>query len=138
MSATQPIPQPQHPVVILRAAVIWARAAGIRVRLGSFGVICISAKAAIRWERDPVASGVCPLGAAILHAQPQATIFAAAAAEAICAPRAWLEGYQAGFDREDLPEVWAAPINRRLALAGFEAGSRYREEFIRTRPTVLA
>jgi hypothetical protein len=127
-----------HPVTLVRAAVLWCRASGISVRLGSRGVICTSQHARTRWERDPDAHGVCPIGAALINYQPEATDPEEAAAECLFAPVAWVRVFEAALNHEDIPEEWAGASDRLLRAAAYEAGVRFREEFIRTRPAVVA
>ncbi len=132
-SAHHETPTP-HPVSLIRAAVLWCRASGIPVRLGDWGVHCVSSHARDRWERDPRASGVSVLGAALLNYQPEATELRAAAAECLFAPGAWIDAFESGLSHEEMPQAWATALDKRLRAAGYEAGCRYREEFIRIRP----
>lgn len=133
-SSAQQHPETQHPVILLRAAVLWCRASNIPVRLGDHGVHCVSQHAVDRWERDPRASGVSVLGAALLNYQPEATELRAAAAECLFAPGAWIDAFEAGLSHEEMPHAWETASDKRLRAAGYEAGVRYREEFIRIRP----
>lgn len=134
MSAAQQIRRsPAHPITILRDAVLWCRASKIPVRLGDhFGVIRMPPRSgARRWERDPDFAGVNPIGAAILHAQPDATIQSVAAAEALHAPIVWVFGVQDALNQADAERRSPEPEQRALYAAGLEAGTRYREEFLR-------
>lgn len=122
-------PQPSHPITLIRAAVLWARAANIPVRLGRWGVMTAFENGAIHWKRDPAARAVDPIGCAILHAQPEATEPYAAAAEALSAPAAWVHGLQQSLDHESPSTSWTESIQRRLYAAGYTAGVQYRVEF---------
>lgn len=127
--------RPAHPITILRDAVLWCRASRIPVRLGEhFGVIRAPGHrgSSERWVRDPEFAGVNPIGAAILHAQPDATIQSVAAAEALAAPIVWVFGLQDAIEQADPERRSTDPEQRALYAAGFEAGTIYREQFIRT------
>lgn len=128
-----------HPVVLIRAAIVWAHASNIPVRLGSSGwsVYCVSQQSP-KWAMYPRASGVCPLGAAILHYQPEAEDPYEAAAECLHAPPWWILAFEAGLNREDFLTEWAAGPDRAHRAEAYEQGIRYRESFIRTRTPVAS
>lgn len=129
-----------HPVTLIRAAVLWCRASGVAVRLGiagaGWGVHCVN-QTKPKWERDPRSSGVNPLGAALLNYQPEAGETFAAAAECLFAPEYWIRAFEAGLNREEFVTAWSEASDRELRAAAYEAGIRYREELIRTRPAVV-
>ena len=135
MAATAPAAPAPHPVIVIRTAVAWARARGLRVRIGEFGIRCASAHGAERWEPDN-AGAIDPVACAVLHAQPEATDPFAAAAEALAAPESWVRAFCAGLAREDFTATWAESVHRKLAAAGYEAGLRFRFEFHRGREGV--
>lgn len=125
-------PPKPHPILVLRAAVEWARARGIAVRLGvPWGVQCVSSHDGYRWEMEPGARAVDPIGAAILERQPMATEPYAAAAEALSAPAAWIHGLQEALDDEEPSTSWGESVHRALYAAGREAGVLYRADFTR-------
>jgi len=130
-------PSKPHPILVLRAAVEWARARQVPVRLGvAWGVHCVSSHDGSRWEMEPAARAVDPIGAAILERQPMATERYAAAAEALSAPAAWIHGLQEALDDEHASESWGESIHRALYAAGREAGELYRRDFTRQPRTV--
>lgn len=125
-----PVP---HPVAMMRAAVLWARAKGLRVglwkRLDAFGVHCVSAHGD-RWAPDPRDGVIDPIGAAILHAQPDTDDPIVAAYEALVATDTWIAGFVAGLYREDGDPAHASAADRRVYLAAYEQGLRYRSEIL--------
>jgi hypothetical protein len=123
MPAVVTSPATPHPITTVRAAVAWARGKGIRIRLvEDFGVVCISHHAAETWVQDPRAEGPNVIGAVMLMVQPQLTDVDKAAALAMAAPIAYVEGFAAGCAKADPSKAWETSVARRLYAAGFEAG----------------
>lgn len=131
------VPQRPHPIIVVREAVKWARAAGHRVRLGAWGIHCVSQVAAERWAVDPHADGIDPVAAAVLHYQPESTAIYEAASMALGAPLPWIHGLVDALDKTPAARRWAETIHRAMYAAGYEAGVLYRQDFIRARPLVL-
>lgn len=129
--AVHPVKQQKHPILIIRAAVRWALAAGHPVRLGSWGVHCVSSLQRDRWAIDPTATGIDPVGAAILHAQPEETEPYAAAAAALNAPEPWVHGFIDALEGEAQGRRWTESIHRAQYAAGFEGGTLYRDTYLR-------
>lgn len=128
-----------HPVTLIRAAVVWCRASGIPVRLSSKGrgVHCVSQQAP-KWARDSRFSAVDPVGAAVLNYQPESIDPVEAAAECLFAPRWWIEAFEAGLNREDFAPTWAKASDRVHRAKAYEAGLRYRADFIRVPSEVVS
>lgn len=106
--------------VEIRDAIAWARANRVFVApSNAFGVICVSQGSLAMWERDPRASGINPIGAAILRTQPQTDDVDDAAALAVGAPIAWLDGFCDGLARVPPPSV---PRTNRIAARQFAEG----------------
>lgn len=116
-----------HPIEIIRDAVRAVRAQGIAVVPGDLGVHCTGSAGLVTWERDRDRV-VSPMGAVLLHVQPQAADTEKALALALDAPEAWLYGFEAGVSRTPPADAWAALPNARLFLAAYKQGIEYRGE----------
>src|SRR5438105_3205110 len=93
---------PVTPLDKLRAAIAEMERRGIRILHGERGVegSVISGEWSVLTNRRPI--GVSPLGAVLLHVQPDASRqdIADHAAQALGAGIAWVEGFADGFDGE--------------------------------------
>jgi hypothetical protein len=110
---------------VLRDACAYAAIHGIPVRIGETGVHCVSSQRPC-WTRDAHADGVCPVGAAILRAQPDCTSQPAAAAIALEVHLAVSEGLQDGLNVQPKASVWVNGKRRDLYLYGYEMGVNFR------------
>ncbi len=112
-----------HPATTVRAAVEWARGRGLRVRLvESFGVVCVSQHADERWEIDPRADGVSPIGVCVLREQPPCSDPDEAASIALDAPASYVTGLARGIAKGEPSKEWEGSVDRRLFAAGYMAG----------------
>lgn len=116
MSVAAPVETSQSTI---RRAVEWARARGIVVRPGSYGVTCTGASG---WHLDTREDGCCPLGAIVLMLQPLTRSLPEAPAFALGVQIAWVEGFNAGVDRDDNTSSWLMTARRQLFLDGYGAG----------------
>jgi len=121
-------PRDPEPIDILKSAVAWAKQAGHRVRIGSFGVSVASTHGPRRWELDPLErdAGVDPLGAVILWMQPPALDPTAAAAQALGVDAVWVAGLIAGLDLSPKESRWLQARCRGVYLKAFEMGALLR------------
>lgn len=110
---------------VLRDACAYAAAHGIPVRIGEMGVHCVSGQNPC-WAREPHADGVCPVGAAILKAQPDVRSRPAAAAIALEVHIAVSEGLQDGLNAEPKASSWVTSKRKDLYLYGYELGINFR------------
>jgi len=118
-------PATPHAMHELRAAVQWAREHRVPLRLtDSFGVVCTGGHLGLAtWEPDEYASGVSPVGAAILKSQPQTTDPDEAATIALGAPLPFIEGVAFGLAKLQPTKAWTESIARVQFLAGLELGT---------------
>jgi len=119
-----------HPLTIIREAIEHARVIGVAVRIGDRGVECVSTHGPVRWRRVPTSDGVDPIGAAILHRQPAPADIDEAAAIAVNAPLAWVEGCSDGMKRTEPSQAWTVSIKRRLYGAGYDVGTWLRVQLL--------
>jgi len=119
-----------HPVTLIETAVLWARASGIHVRIGSRGVHC-SSLATPRWTKDPQSRGIDPVGAALLHYQPEGDDPEEAAAECLFATVEYIRAFEVGLAHENFDDAWASAADKMLRMAAYEHGLRFREKFLR-------
>lgn len=112
------------PVEVIKDSVELARMQGLRVRIGSPGVVCVSTHGARHWEVDPLErdGAIDPIGAVLLAEQPPACELHDAARLALDVPRAWVDGVCAGMALEAKDPAWMASPKRNLFLHGFETG----------------
>jgi hypothetical protein len=124
---------PVHPLTLIRDAVLAARAEGYPVVIGpGWGVICTSSHGARRWEVDPLAPGVDPLGAVLLRHQPRATNHQAALAEALDVPLVYVDGLEDGIeDRQRPTRRFASSVARGFYAAGWGTAALIREQLLR-------
>jgi len=116
-------PRSPHPATTVRAAVEWARGRGLRVRLvESFGVVCVSQHADERWELDPRAEGISPVGCCVLMDQPSTSDTDEAASLALDAPASYVTGLARGIAKGEPSAEWDGSVDRRLFSAGYMAG----------------
>lgn len=110
---------------VLRDACAYAAAHGISVRIGEPGVHCVSGERPC-WARDPHSESVCPVGAAILKAQPETTSYPEAAALALEVHMAVSEGLQDGLTMEPKSSAWLHSKAHGLYRYGYEMGVNFR------------
>lgn len=111
---------------VLKDACAYAAAHGIPVRIGEVGVHCVSGEHPC-WARDPHGDGgVCPVGAAILKAQPSTRHLADAAARALDVHIAVSEGVQDGLNLEPRSSAWTTSKRGALYAYGYEMGVNFR------------
>lgn len=110
----------------LRDAVTWALARGIRVRVGSTGVHCISTEGPVRWEPDPREKGVDPIGALILRVQPDASDLDVAEREVVGGSYPLRDGLADGMAASVHGAAWAKGNARAIYLYGWDAGRMLR------------
>lgn len=112
------------PIETLKAAVAWARKTGIRVRIGTLGVIAASTHGAVHWERDELDRdpGVSPVGAVLLLTQPPAYDPYDASAQALGVDRCWIEGLLGGLGLEAKDSRWMQSPRRGYFCHGYESG----------------
>jgi hypothetical protein len=123
-----------HPATTVKAAVEWARGRGLRVRLvEEFGVVAISQHADERWELDPRAEGVSPIGCCVLQEQPRCSDPDEAASLALDAPASYVTGLARGIAKGQPSAEWTEAVDRRLFMAGYEAGLFVRSWLMRPR-----
>jgi hypothetical protein len=117
-------PRDPEPIEILKAAIAWAKRAGIRVRIGSFGVSVASTHGPKRWEIDPLErdTGIDPLGAVILWTQPPALDPIEAAAQALGMDAMWVEGLATGLALSPRDSRWMQSKRRHFYMHAFESG----------------
>jgi hypothetical protein len=120
-------------MTILRDAAIWARGEGVPVRIGSLGVHCTSSHGRERWQRDPRASGVDPLGAILLQHQPEPTEHHRALAALMEVHEAYVHGAEDALAGEPMSKSWGASISARMYVLGYQCGWLFREELLRGR-----
>lgn len=110
---------------IIADAVRWAMARGIRVIASANpGVICTST-AACKWEVDPSAPGVSPLGAAILMRQKEtilSPLVDRACFLAVGESDRWVEGYSIGIAGFHARPEWARHPAGPVYANGWTAG----------------
>lgn len=115
---------------MIRAAVVAAEDKGIRILHGDWGVL--QGQLSGEWVVDPGRRphmGVSPLGAVVLHYQPDArrNEMPDPAAEALGVGLAWAAGFADGFDSE-ATGYYLGSADRGLYLSGMEAGMEFRFE----------
>ncbi len=118
------------PLVIIREAIAWARSRGLPVEARRDpGVVCTSGATSglATWEADPLASSMCPLGAAVLKAQPQTTDLDEAVTIAVGVPVPWADGFAHGVTKQDASEAEGMTVGRAQYNAGYFAGVMARE-----------
>lgn len=121
-----------HPLTLIRDAVLAARADGYPVIIGSgWGVVCTSSHGARRWEVDPRAAGVDPLGAVLVRHQPRATSHQAALAEALDVPAIYVTGLEDGIEQARPERTLPTSVARGLYAAGWATAALVREELLR-------
>ena len=123
---------PQHPIEIIRAAVLIQRANGVYVRIGSLGVHCTSQQPPC-WERDPREKGISPLGAALLeHSYAPPIEPHEALAVLFDAPVLFVDGMADGMERAEPDKARVGSLlSGRQYIGGWEIGYRFREELLR-------
>ena len=131
MSASATRPSPQHPIEIIREAVLNQRATGVPVRIGPLGVHCTSQQPPC-WERDPREASVSPLGACLLE-HPYALPIDPLEALAVLfdAPLPFVEGLADGVDRAEPDKARTGKPGALAFIGGWEQGYRFREELLR-------
>lgn len=131
MSASAQRIVPQHPIEVIRSAVLSQRAAGARISIGLLGVHVVSAESP-RWERDPRAKWLSPLGAVLLEVQPSEWDDPYdALAEVFETRLAYVEGLIDGMEKAEPDKDRAGTRDGRLYVTGWEQGYRFREEMLR-------
>jgi hypothetical protein len=127
MPATAPFRE-SSPIEIIQGAIAYAEGAGLYVRLGSYGIACVSSEGPTRWEVDPLSRerGVSVLGAVLLAQQPPAADVPDAAAQALGVDARWLSGFELGMDPGEPVEPtttdrmilhgWESAMNLRLSI----------------------
>lgn len=122
----------QHPIEVIRSAVLNQRASGVYVRIGTLGAHCTLQDPPC-WERDPRENGVSPLGATLIDNSYAPAIDAHEALAALFdAPLAFVHGLADGMDRAETNKEYAENLtDGRAYIGGWEIGYRFREEFLR-------
>jgi hypothetical protein len=116
------------PLEAIRVSVAAAQAAGVRILHGDWGVLF--GELSEEWVVDPLRRpmGVSPLGAVVLYFQPGGpNTMPDPAAAALGVGLAWADGFSDGFDGE-ASGYYLGQLNKRLYLAGLEAGMEFRFE----------
>ena len=113
----------QSPRTQAAEALAAARARGVRIRRSEVGVVC----GLVEWRVDHhlTPAGVSLAGAVLLALQPEPQEGEeplAAAARALGASLAWMEGAEAGWAGELMDTRWIAGLDGELYLDGHEAG----------------
>lgn len=126
--------QSPEPIDQLKQAIAIAREMGLRVRIGSLGVSAVSTSGPIRWDVDPLErdSGVSPVGALILIAQPPAIDADRAAAQALGVDVCWVTGLDLGLGLAPKDPAWMASRRREYFLHGYESGVSLRIHVVST------
>ena len=116
-----------EPVDLLKEAVAAARAKGIRVRVGSPGVMPIGTHGDIRWGLDELErdGGVDPLGAVLLMAQPPSIDGEEAAALALGVDRCFVDGLADGLSLGPKDSRWVSSPARLNYLKAYEMGCNF-------------
>ena len=117
-----------EPVDLLKEAVAAAREQGIRVRVGTAGVIPIGTHSDTRWGLDELErdSGVDPLGAVLLLAQPPSIDPEEAVALALGVDRCWIDAFADGLALNPRDSRWIHSPARINYLHGYESGTCFR------------
>ena len=132
MSAPATRPVPQHPIELIREAVLNQRAAGIYVRVGApLGVHCTSQQPPC-WERDPREASVSPLGACLLeHSYAPPIDPHEALAVLFDAPLAFVDGLADGMEKVEPDRTRTGKPGALAYIGAWEQGYRFREELLR-------
>lgn len=111
---------------VLCEAISWAIVNGHHICLDAYGVRCVSSLVDARWERDPHARGLDPIGAAILmHGSCKGDV-AEAGAEVLGEPLPTVEGLADGVALRPRSSVWSRSITRAAYSRGYEMGANLR------------
>jgi hypothetical protein len=116
-----------EPVDLLKEAVEAAKAKGIRVRIGSAGVIPVGTHGDVRWGLDELNrdTGVDPLGAVLLHAQPPSIDPEQAVALALGVNRAFVDGLADGLALGPKDSRWVSSPARLNYMKAYELGCNF-------------
>jgi hypothetical protein len=116
-----------EPVDLLKEAVAAAKAKGLRVRVGSCGVMPIGTHGPERWGIDELERdrGVDPLGAVLLHAQPPSLDPEEAVALALGVNRAFVDGIADGLSLGPKDSRWVSSPARLNYLKAYEMGTNF-------------
>lgn len=117
-----------EPIEILKEAVEAAREQGIRVRVGSAGVMPVGTHGSPRWGLDQLErdTGIDPLGAVLLYSQPPSVDPEQAVALAIGVDRCWIDAFADGLALNPKDSRWLASPARQNYLHGYESGANFR------------
>lgn len=96
------------------------------VASGEMGVRCVSTHGGRRWEADPNAEGVSPLGAVVLLRQPPAVTPDQAAAIACNTSMRWVEAFAVGVSGLAPITMWRDHVAYRLMAAAWLFGVQIR------------
>lgn len=120
-STRAPDPRPSSSAILIDA-IRWAGAQGLPVIASADpGVVCTST-ALNRWEVDPTAIGISPLGAAVLRAQPPTADLDTACFLAVGESIRWVEGYTVGVAGLNARPAWGTQPAGPMLVAGYLVG----------------
>ena len=128
MSAIVHSPRAVEPVDLLKEAVAAAKEKGLRVRIGSAGVMPIGTHGDVRWGLDELErdTGVDVFGALLLMVQPPSIDPEEAVALALGVSRAWVDAFADGIALSPKDSRWIASPARWVYMHGYETGANFR------------
>lgn len=114
---------------LLCEAVLWAAERGYPISADDAGVICTSV-ALKRWEVEPTAPTISPLGAIVLQRQPPAADLYRAIGMALDAHPSEIAGIEDGLLHAAPTGEWIRTPRRHLYLGGLQAGTWLRSQLV--------
>ena len=114
---------------LLCEAVMWAAGQGYPISVDDAGVVCTSV-ALKRWEVEPTAETISPLGAIILQRQPPAADLYRAIGMALDAHPSEIAGIEDGLTHAAPAQHWIRTPRRHLYLSGLQTGTWLRSQLV--------